>query len=417
MPYKIAVVVQGRFYAFDLARELLARGHDVTVFTNYPGRVTERFGVPRARVRSFLTHGLSTRLMGRLLPGRLHGLTERLGNHFFGRWAARVVPTENWDVVIAFSGIAEDLFVALSRRDTLKALQRASCHIRSQRRLLEEEEERTGCWVAKPPDWSIAREEREYELADAIHLVAGFAERSFLEQGVSADKLYRLSLGVDTSRFQAAEAVIEARCQRLLNGEPIRVLNVGTFSLQKGAKDFVEVIRRLNTQHFSFRFVGPVAADARHLLSQVDRAATFVAKQPQDELPREYATGDVFVLPTIQDGFPVVLCQALASGLPLLTTTNCSGSDFIREGETGWVVPIRSPESIVQRLLWCHEHRQELVEMVRRVHDAAPALDWSETARQAEHTFEIGLSRKRSMCGGGSGVSSWPAPTKKRSAV
>src|SRR5689334_4787446 len=101
---KIAVVVHGRFHAFDLARELLGLGHDVTLFTNYPRQVAERFGIPGQRVRSYVVHGVLTRVLSRALPGRALGTVERLGNSAFGRWAAREVLQESWDAVVAFSG-------------------------------------------------------------------------------------------------------------------------------------------------------------------------------------------------------------------------------------------------------------------------------------------------------------------------
>ena len=61
----------------------------------------------------------------------------------------------------------------------------------------------------------------------------------------------------------------------------------------------------------------------------------------------------------------MVLAQALACGLPLLATENCGAPDFVREGETGWIVPIRSPDRLAERLRWCGEHRNELAEMVQ----------------------------------------------------
>jgi glycosyltransferase involved in cell wall biosynthesis len=395
MSYRIAIVVHGRFEAFDLARELLARGHDVVVFTNYPKREVHKFGVPGARVRSFLAHGILTRSLSRLLPVRTRGTVERFGNSAFGRWAARAVPCESWDVVLAFSGVAEDLFHALSNQTTVRVLQRGSSHIRTQLQLLEEEERRIGRWVEKPSDWIVGREEGEYELADAIQVLSGFAEQSFLEQGIDADKLYRLQLGVHTASFAAPAETVEARCRRLVSDEPLRVLNVGTFSIQKGAWDMQCVIQTLRSEPFEFRFVGPVASDANAIARSLRNVADFAGKKPQRELPAQYRWGDLFLLPTIQDGFAVVLTQALASGLPLLTTTNCAGPDLVREGETGWVVPIRRPDAIVKRLRWCHEHRAELVRMVRNVQASSNKFDWEETARQAEANFAHALYRKR----------------------
>jgi glycosyltransferase involved in cell wall biosynthesis len=392
MTLKIAVLVHGRFHAFDLTRELLNRGHDVTLFTNYPQFAAGRFGIPPRRVRSHLAHGIGSRALWRLFPGGLGGNVERLTNTTFGRWAARQVRRPGWDVVVAFSGIAKEAFEAVGDR-SLKVLQRGSSHIRSQWELLQAEEARAGRPVEKPSPWIIAREEREYQLADAIHVLSEFAHRSFVAQGVSPEKLYQLYLGVNTQVFAATDAVIEERCRRILAGEPLRVLNVSTFCCRKGAVDFAEVVRRLGTQRFAFRFVGPIAWDAQGIKDSM-AGAEFVGKRPQNELPREYQWGDVFVLPTVEDGFAVVLTQALASGLPLLTTSNCSGPDLIHEGETGWVVPIRCPEAIVEQLLWCDRHRVELAEVVRRVHRTFRPHDWSETGRQAEGNILRALARR-----------------------
>src|ERR1700722_12337470 len=110
LPFKIAVIVHGRFHAFDLARELIKLGHDVTLFTNYPAYVVERFGIPKKKVHSFLAHGVLSRLAWKFAPPRLHPRLEQATNSAFSRWASRRVLGVNWDVVIAFSGVAEDTF-------------------------------------------------------------------------------------------------------------------------------------------------------------------------------------------------------------------------------------------------------------------------------------------------------------------
>jgi glycosyltransferase involved in cell wall biosynthesis len=394
MGLKIAVVVHGRFHAFDLARELLRLGHDVVLFTNYPAFVARRFGIPAERVRSFLAHGIGSRLLWRLFPGGLDGKVEQWGNSIFGRWAAKEVMRQEWDAVIGFSGVSEEIFQGLANKPTLKVLQRGSAHIRVQRQILLEEERRVGCPLDKPSDWIVAREEREYALADLIHVLSKFADRSFADQGVDQERLFILRLGVNTAAFRASPEVIKTRCQRVLDGEALRVLNVGTFSYRKGAADWAGIVNDLPLSRFRFRFVGPLAHETRRLYRQLKGKAEFLGKRPQHELPRQYEWGDVFVLPTIEDGFAVVLCQALAAGLPLLTTANCAGPDLICEGRSGWIIPIRSTEALIERLLWLEAQRRELVKAIQCAYDAHRNLDWSGTGVQAERNIFYGVSRK-----------------------
>jgi glycosyltransferase involved in cell wall biosynthesis len=120
-------------------------------------------------------------------------------------------------------------------------------------------------------------------------------------------------------------------------------------SFQKGLWDMARVVKALGTERFAFQFVGQQPPEARAVLSELRAAVTLRSKQPEADLPDVYAWGDVFLFPTIQDGFAVVLAQAAAAGLPVLTTTNSSGLDLVGEGGNGWVVPIRAPEALVAR--------------------------------------------------------------------
>lgn len=384
MKLKIAIVVHGRFHAFDLARALLERGHKVTLFTNYPKWAVERFGVPRSNIRSFSLHGVLSRLNMWLHQKVRIPYAEAWFHTMFGRWAAAQIKKERWDIVHSWSGVSEELLQVLEGRGTLRLLMRGSAHIRTQARILEEEERRTGTPIDRPSPWMITREEREYVLADRIRVLSSFAYNSFVEERISRQKLCLLPLGARMESFRPAPQVVKARCRRILSGEPLRVLYVGALSFRKGMWDMEGVLRSLSGKGFRFRFVGPVASEAESLLAELHHLAEFVPKQPQSELPNWYTWGDIFVFPTIEDGFAQVLAQAYASALPILTTTNCSGPDLIREGKSGWVLPIRNPDAFTEKLRWCDTHREELSAMVKRIYNEFQPRDWSDVAADLE---------------------------------
>ena len=385
-PLKIAVVVHGRFHAFDLVRELIKQDHEVTLFTNYPKYIVEKFGIPRTHVRSCLLHGIFSRVFHRVNQFLPIPSFEPLLSSLFSKWAADNIAKANYDVVHCFSGIAEELFQSsLSNNKLIKMLVRGSAHIRIQKQLLLAEEIRinplvnSSIKIDQPDDWIIAKEEKEYQLADLIIVLSTFAQTSFIKQGIDFKKLRILPLGTQLSLFHPDTKLIQARCQRILSGQPLTVLMVGNFSLQKGAIDFVEIAKNAGSD-FQFKFVGAITDDAHFLYRTNDQYIDFIPKQPQPQLPHAYASADIFIFTTIQDGYAVVLSQAQAAGLPILATTNCSAPDIIVENETGWILPIRSPDAFIARLKWCHEHRQELAEMVVRVYDDHIPRDWSNVA-------------------------------------
>jgi glycosyltransferase involved in cell wall biosynthesis len=138
----------------------------------------------------------------------------------------------------------------------------------------------------------------------------------------------------------------------------------------------------LGTARFEYRFVGPIAPETAHLVLQLQGKATFESKQAESQLPESYAWGDVFMLPTVEDGYAIVLAQAAAAGLPVLTTCNSAGDDLIVNGRNGWVLPIRNPTAFVQRLQWADRHRAALAEMVSNSHSRLEVRDASDMAAE-----------------------------------
>ncbi|MEQ1517109.1 MAG: glycosyltransferase family 4 protein [Usitatibacteraceae bacterium] len=379
---KVDIVVHGRFHGFALARALLAQGHDVVVHTNYPKSVVARFGVPPDNVRSFLTHGIAARAfnrMGRLEP---RTLSEPALHRAFGLWAARSLRPET-DLVYAFTGISEELLrLPRSNPRQLRMIVRGSAHIREQARLLEEEEARLGIAIDRPSQWMIDREEREYALADQIVTLSNFAFESFVVRGMAPERLINNPLGVDTARFSSTSTSDEARQKRIIAGNPLNVLTVGTLSAQKGAADLAAVASRLHNR-VKFAFVGTaVWSELAPYFPRDAGTITLNSRVPEDELSRFYSLADIFVFPTIQDGFAAVLLQAAAAGLPIIATTNCSAPDFVVEGETGWIVPIRDPDAIVRRLIWCDENRTALAQMARAATAGSRPRTWDAMARE-----------------------------------
>jgi glycosyltransferase involved in cell wall biosynthesis len=377
---KIAIVVHGRFHAFELVRALLARGEDVLLLTNYPKSMVEKFGVPRERVRSFLFHGVVSRLadLAGVQDRPFHA--ERLHHTMFGRWAARQLADEAPDVIYSWSGVSEEILRVARSPATLRLVVRGSAHIRVQARLLADEEKRTGIRQQRPSSWRIEREEIEYRLADAVMVLSSFSYRSFVEQGFPEERLRLMISGVRVEAFRPPESRIADRCRRIQSGAPLRILNVGNVSFQKGLWDLAAMARELDPKRFDFRCVGAIAPEAARFVADLRSRIEFIDRLPQEHLPAEYDWADVFVFPTIQDGFPAVCAQAAAAGLPVLTTTNGAGTDLVRPGETGWVFPIRDPKAFIERLKWCDDHRDELATMSRAVYESRWERDWSRVA-------------------------------------
>jgi glycosyltransferase involved in cell wall biosynthesis len=376
-------VVHGRFYAFHFARALIARGHDVRVLTNYPGWAVERFGIPASHVKSFLLHAIASRLHDRTLGRMRISLGLPALHKAFGSWAARNV-RHDADLVHIFSGIAEETLNRFKGRASPRIqLARGSSHIRTQFELLAEEEKRAGVTIDKPYPWIVAREEREYELAHEIVALSKFSRGTIAARPQLKGKTLLLLAGVDVERFRPQATSIAERLTRIERGDRLRILTVGSFSFRKGALDIAAVARQLRNRA-SFRFVGDLVRETRALRQECAGLIEFVPRVPEYELTAQYSWADIFLFPTIEDGFAVVIAQAQASGLPVVTTPNSCGPDLISPGVNGWIVPIRSPQAIVDTLLMCDRDRALLKRVTKANSEAPRARDWSSMAVDLE---------------------------------
>jgi glycosyltransferase involved in cell wall biosynthesis len=140
--------------------------------------------------------------------------------------------------------------------------------------------------------------------------------------------------------------------------------------------------------------VGAMAPDGRRVARRLVRLAEIVGKCQEAELPNHYAWGDVFLFPTIEDGFAAVLSQAAANGLPILASENCGAPDILEKGRSGWIVPIRRPDLLIDRMIWCQENREELASMVEEIPSRFQPPDWADMAKEMVGLFREALEER-----------------------
>jgi glycosyltransferase involved in cell wall biosynthesis len=394
---KIAIAVHGRFHAFHLARALIQMGEDVKLLTNCPKWATRKFGLPDEHVVSYWPHGVLTRATGMTVDRWTRGGSERWTHPLFGRWVLEEARRLRCDVVHTFSGVAEEVLREKQTLCRLGQIVRGSVHIRYQDQLLREEEGRTGVELDRPSAWMVEREEREYELADRIVVLSQFAYQSFLSRGIHPDKVRVVASGVRFDQFTPSRSALENRIKRIESGAPLNVLFVGNLSFQKGLHDYVEVVKALHDGPFRFSIVGNITEEANSLFASVSAYVKLTTRVFEGRLPELYAEQDVFLFPTIQDGYPAVLAQATANGMPVITTPNGSGPDIITNGVTGWIVPIRSPTLLIEKLVWCHENRSALAAMAFVAARETRVRSWDATAAEFLGCCQEGLSVRESL--------------------
>jgi glycosyltransferase involved in cell wall biosynthesis len=142
----------------------------------------------------------------------------------------------------------------------------------------------------------------------------------------------------------------------------LRVLFCGAVGLRKGIPYLLDAAKQLPADRFHFRLVGPVGLTER-ARAEVSGQAELFGAVPRPEMAAHYQWADVLVLPTLCEGSATVCYEALAAGLPVITTPN-AGS-VVRDGLDGFIVPIRDAKAIAEKLELLLSRRELLAEMSR----------------------------------------------------
>ena len=235
--------------------------------------------------------------------------------------------------------------------------------------IMAEEMRRFPDWAGPPArnpfaDIFAERERAEWQLADCIVCPSEFVRDHVVKEGGPAERCVVVPYGVDAEeRFGPAGRT----------PGPLRVLTVGEVGLRKGSPYVLQAAERLGASA-RIRMVGPDRLPPP-LRRRMGRSVELRGIVPRREIDAEYHWADVFLLPSLCEGSATVVYEALAAGLPVITTY--STGSVVRDGVEGLVVPERDPQAIVEAIRHLGENealRAQLSENARR------------TAR--EHTVE-----------------------------
>ena len=341
---RVALSTIGKFHTFDLARELQTRGALTEIFSGYPLFKLRHEQLPTSSVRTFAwVHApyMSFRYR-RLLGTRINRLWEYVDKVTFDRYvAARLPPC---DIFVGLSGSALRSGMAAQARGAKYVCDRGSSHIRVQDQLLREEHTRWGIKFSGVDPRVIELEEAEYAASDCITVPSAFCLRSFTEQGIAADKVKRLPYGVNLERFHPTGTPDPDRFD---------ILFVGAMSVRKGAQYLLQAYREVRHPMKSLTFVG--LPDERFIEIMKRRSlwpadVRVLGHMAQPRLKDVMSRSHVLVLPSIEEGLAMVQAQAMACACPVIATHHTGAEDLFTDGVEGYIVAIRAPEQIANRL-------------------------------------------------------------------
>ncbi len=220
--------------------------------------------------------------------------------------------------------------------------------------------------VAEPED-KLALKEEELRLADVIFVASSFTRQTLAE-------VPDIAVPIHVVPYGSPLIELSDRSSHPVNRDRLKVLFVGSLGQRKGLSYLLEAARLL-TDHIDLTLIGfPVGESPE--LTRALQTHRWLRSIPHQEVLREMQRHDVLVFPSLFEGFGLVILEALACGLPVITTPHTAGPDVVAEGEDGFIVPIRSPEAIASKLELLIQDRDRLHHMSQTAIQRSRQFSW-----------------------------------------
>ena len=285
---------------------------------------------------------------------------------------SRRVGSGNFCAVYCYEDGALETFRAAKARGLKCIYDLPIAHWRAARRLLAEEAERLPEWACtldglRDQKEKLQRKDEELFLADTVVVPSKFV-RDSLPQNVLERK------HVEVVPFGSPEVMEHTRVVR--GSGPLKILFAGSMTQRKGLGDLFSAMARLDPERFKLHVLGTPTVGMDFYKRQFSGFIHHSTRSNLEVLDLMRSC-DVFVLPSIVEGRALVQQEAMSCGLPIIVTKNAGAEELLEDGKAGFLVPIRSPEAIAEKLKILNRDRGLLESMGSAAKDKARQHTWA----------------------------------------
>jgi len=296
----------------------------------------------------------------------------------FGKKVARYAIKNNVDAVIMYDGncnkcweilkekaphIKRIMDISIANRLLMKEIYLADME---QTKDIHLKEEQRHLWI---PD-NIKRYIQEIQ--DTHYFIAGsdFVRRSLLYSNIDKNQISVVPYGVDIEKFNyIPKKEIET---------PLKLLFVGQVVYRKGIHHLLNVISQFSSEEVELFLIGGYNVSSPLYQQYKDiNNIHFLGFITRDVLAEYFQNADVFVLPSLAEGFALVSLEALACGLPVICTENSGCNDAITDFENGFVIKAGDNVALKEKIQWFVDNKDVLPEMSENSRKTAEYYTWS----------------------------------------
>ena len=200
--------------------------------------------------------------------------------------------------------------------------------------------------------------------------------------GILEQQIKICPYGVDPERF----SVKTYRDPEEISETPVRFIYVGGVKELKGISYLLEAIQNLPESRAQLTVVGQVQTSDPDLLPFLERIQ-FTGPVLHEKVAELLQEADVFVFPSLGEGWSLAVLEAASCGLPLILSEHSGVNDAVTDGREGFVVPIQSTEALTEKMRWFTEHPDQIEPMGRAAREMALGYTWERYEKRVAKIF------------------------------
>lgn len=215
---------------------------------------------------------------------------------------------------------------------------------------------------------NLSRYDEEFFDADYCLVASQFVENSILDLGVDKDKIIKLPYGVNISQFN--------NCNRYYN-DVIKFLFVGQINRRKGLHHLLNVFSKIDNNKLELHVAGDGAWRPTLMKKYSNNLnIKFYGYVARNEIADLFKSAHIYIFPSLAEGMSLSGIEALASGLPAITTFNAGFSDLITNYKNGIIIDAYNEKSLYEAILWIDNNRNLLENMSLSAEKVAISYTW-----------------------------------------
>jgi glycosyltransferase involved in cell wall biosynthesis len=309
----------------------------------------------------------------------------RYKDKVLGRAAQRIA-LRNGAALFCYSTYAQAAFQNLGKQSPYRFLFQLHPHPQTVRKILLEEIERTPQATSSlMSEYELSLNSSELRslcdeplLATGWTVASSYTAKTLAEHGIPLDRVQVVPYGVNSAEFVQRPAPPDAK-------NLFTIVYVGSLIQRKGLSYLLDAVRLLRTRQVKVVLCGRGMVDKQLLALYGDLDIEFHIGLPRVAMVKKIHEADVFVLPSLAEGFAHVILEAMSAGLPVIATPHTCAPDVIEEGRHGFIVPVRDAYAIAGKLEWAATHRDALAAMGEAAAVQARSFTWER--------FRAGISK------------------------